>query len=375
MIKRLISICFCVLMLVPFCMVKAEAVSAQFACVMEAQTGQVLYEKNAYSTHSMASTTKIMTALIALEQGNLTDTVTVGENAAGTEGTSLYLKVGDKISLLDLLYGLILQSGNDAAIAIAEHIGGSVEKFASLMTEKAKALGAENTAFKNPNGLDEEGHYTTAYDLALITRAALRNEKFAEICATKSKTIQDGKQTVVNHNKLLNMYDGCVGVKTGYTKKTGRCLVSSAVRDGKQLICVTLNAPDDWNDHTVLLNEAFDRLVRFPLLAEGMTVNTISVQKSKTSKLEVLASRDFYLTERADTKFQNADMKLKLPDFVTAPVKKGEILGVAEIYYQGTLLDVVDLIAKENVAYYEVPKKELFQRYFKKMLFCGCKAG
>ena len=371
MIKRLISICFCVVLFIAPYTPRAEAVSAQFACVMEAQTGQVLYEKNAYTTHSMASTTKIMTALIALEQGNLTDTVTVGENAAGTEGTSLYLKAGDKITLSDLLYGLILQSGNDAAIAIAEHISGSVEEFALLMTEKAKALGAENTAFKNPNGLDEDGHYTTAYDLALITRAALKNEKFSEICATKSRTIQDGKQTVVNHNKLLNMYDGCVGVKTGYTKKTGRCLVSSAIRDGKQMICVTLNAPDDWNDHKRLLDDAFSKTVRFPLLAEGMTVNTLPVQKSKTNTLEVLASRDFYLTEREDTKFQNADIRFKLPKVITAPVKKGEIIGTAEIYYRDTLLDVVDLIAKEDAAYYEVPKTEIFQKCFKKLLFCS----
>lgn len=371
MIKRLVSICFCMALFLSPCALKAEAVSAQFACVMEAQTGQVLYEKNAYTTHSMASTTKIMTALVAIEQGNLTDTVTVGENAAGTEGTSLYLKAGEKITLSDLLYGLLLQSGNDAAIAIAEHISGSVEDFALAMTEKAKALGAENTSFKNPNGLDEEGHFTTAYDLALITRAALKNEKFSEICATKSKTIQDGKQTVVNHNKLLNMYEGCVGVKTGYTKKTGRCLVSSAIRDGKQMICVTLNAPDDWNDHKRLLDDAFSGTVRFPLLAEGMTVNTLSVKKSKANTLEVLASRDFYLTERQDAKFENADIKFKLPDTVTAPVKKGEIIGTAEIFYKGTLLDVVDLVAKENVAYYEVPKTELFQRCFKKLLFCG----
>ena len=198
---------------------KALGVSAQYACVMDSLTGRVLFEKNAYARHSMASTTKIMTALVALESGNTNDIVTVSANAAGTEGSSIYLKAGEKITLKDLLYGLMLESGNDAAIAVAEHIGGSVEGFAELMNQKAKAVGANQTQFKNPNGLDEDGHYTTAYDLALITRAALRNKDFAEIVATKRKTISNGEESygrsLANHNKLLTIYKGCDGVKTG----------------------------------------------------------------------------------------------------------------------------------------------------------------
>ncbi len=351
---------------------RAVAVSAQYACVMDMQTGQVLYEKNSRERHSMASTTKIMTALVAIENGTLSDLVTVGKNAAGVEGTSLYLKKGDKVSLEDLLYGLMLQSGNDAAIAIAEHISGSVESFAKLMTERAHALGATDTAFQNPNGLDADGHYTTAYDLALITRAALKNETFATICATKSKSIRGGTQTVTNHNKLLSRYDGCVGVKTGFTKKTGRCLVSSAVRDGRQMICVTLNAPDDWNDHTHLLDEAFSETVRFPLLASGMTVNSISVKNGTSYSVEVTAERDFYLTERANTKFQNAKITCKLPKSVSAPIKKGEVLGTAQIYFKDELLDSINLVAATDIAFYETPKSVLFTDFFKKLLLHGC---
>ncbi len=353
-------------------MVSALTVSAQYACVLDAQTGRVIFEKNSRERHSMASTTKIMTALTALENSSLDDMITVGKNAAGTEGTSLYLKAGDKVTLRDLLYGLMLQSGNDAAIAIAEHVAGSVDEFAALMTSRAKTIGAKNTSFKNPNGLDEDGHYTTAYDLALITREALKNETFAEIVATKSKTIRDGTQTITNHNKLLNIYPGCVGVKTGFTKKTGRCLVSSAKRDGKQMVAVTLNAPNDWNDHTNMLNYAFENTVRFPLIAAGMTVNSVTVKNGTSQTLELTAERDFYLSESPDTKFKNARLSCKLPDSITAPVTKGEVIGALEIYYQDTLLDTINLIAVADVGFKQAEKDDLFLKYFKKLLLSGC---
>jgi len=353
----------------------ATSVSAQFACVMDAQTGQVLFEKNAYRNHSMASTTKIMTALLALELGNPDASVSISKNAAGTEGTSLYLSAGDEVLLKDLIYGLMLQSGNDAAIAIAEHISGSVEAFAQKMTERAKKIGAKNTAFQNPNGLDAEGHYTTAYDLALITREALRNPAFSEICATKQKTIRGGAQTVVNHNKLLSMYPGCIGVKTGFTKKTGRCLVSAAERDGRKFICVTLNAPDDWNDHTRLLDKAFLETVRFPLLAKGMTVNAVSVRNGSAGSIEVTAEEDFYLTERKDTQFQNAEIRLKLPQSLKAPIRKGEVLGIAEIYYDRKLLHSVNLLAAADIGYSKAPSSTLFRTFFKKLLYFSCTGG
>ncbi len=350
----------------------ALSVSAEYACVIDAQTGRVIYEKNAHTNHSMASTTKIMTALVALENGNLNDIVTVGKNAAGTEGTSLYLKVGDKLTLSELLYGLMLRSGNDAAIAIAEHIAGDVKTFAELMTSRAQTVGAKNTSFKNPNGLDEEGHFTTAYDLAIITREALKNENFSEIVKTKSKSIQNGAQTVVNHNKLLNSYDGCIGVKTGYTKKTGRCLVSAAEREGKRVIAVTLNAPNDWADHRNMLDYAFSNTLIFPLIAKGMTVNTVTVKNGESESLELCADRNFFLSESPDTKFKNAKISLKIPEYVTAPIRQGEIIGSLEVYYKDELLDTINLIASANINYTEPkPHKEFFE-IFKKLLVSGC---
>lgn len=356
----------------PYRTVSALSVSAQYACVIDTQTGRVIYEKNAYSRHSMASTTKIMTALVALENSNLNDIVTVSKNAAGVEGTSLYLKAGEKISMEDLLYGLMLQSGNDAAIAIAEHIAGSTEEFALLMTSRAKNIGAKNTVFKNPNGLDEDGHHTTAYDLALITQQALKNDMFTKIVATKSKTIKNGTQTVTNHNKMLSMYPGCIGVKTGFTKKTGRCLVTAAEREGIKVIAVTLNAPDDWNDHKNMLNYAFENTVRFPLLAAGMTVNSVTVKDAAQNTLELTAERDFYLSEDKNSKFQNAHISCKLPSSVTAPVKKGEEIGRAEIYYKDILLDSIPLVAATDVEYKKTKKGSIILENLKKLLLFSC---
>lgn len=350
----------------------ALSVSAQFSCVLDAETGRVIYEKNAYNEHSMASTTKIMTALVAIENSDLNDIVTVSKNAAGCEGTSLYLKVGDKISMHDLLYGLLLQSGNDAAIAIAEHVAGSTEKFAILMTTRANNLGAKNTSFKNPNGLDEEGHYTTAYDLALITREALKNETFKTIVSTKSKSLMNNTKTVTNHNKMLNMYDGCIGVKTGFTKKSGRCLVTAAERDGKNIIAVTLNAPDDWSDHKALLDYGFSNTVSFPLLAKGMTVNSVTVKDGSSYFLELCSDSDFYITENPDSKFKNIKISCKIPEFVTAPVHEGEIIGTMDIYYKNELLKTVNLIASASVEFKEINKNDLFFEYLKKLFVSGC---
>ena len=211
--------------------VYALDISAKSACVISADTGEIIYAENEKEKLSMASTTKIMTALLAIESGRLDETVTVSANAQAQEGSSIYLRTGERIILKDLVYGLMLNSGNDAAVAIAEHMSGSEDKFAELMTKRAKELGAVNTSFKNPNGLDEQGHYTTAYDLALIAAYAMKNEEFKKTVSTKSATatLEDGEILYFsNHNKLLKMYDGAVGVKTGFTKASGRCLVSAA---------------------------------------------------------------------------------------------------------------------------------------------------
>lgn len=235
--------------------------SAQSAVLIDASNGKILYEKNAYQRLPMASTTKIMTALIACESKKMNKKVTISPVAAGTEGSSLWLKIGEKQTLEDLTYGLMLKSGNDAAVAIAEFLAGSVDAFSLLMNKRAKEIGAKNTSFKNPNGLFAEGHYTTAYDLALITRVAMKNKKFKKIVSTKTKTIpnegESWDRALTNHNKMLWRYEGCNGVKTGYVKASGRCLVTSAKRGKISLICVTLNAPNDWDDHTKLLDYGF----------------------------------------------------------------------------------------------------------------------
>ena len=250
---------------------QAVGTSASSAILMEAESGRVLYEQNAHEERLIASITKLMTALVALESGHdLEETVTVGEACTRAEGSSLYLRPGEEISLKGLLYGVMLRSGNDAALAVAEHCGGSVEEFVGRMNEKAAQLGMVNSHFANPNGLNAEGHYSSAYDMALLARACLENEALAEIAATKSATV-DGR-VLTNHNKLLWQYEGCIGLKTGYTEKAGRTLVSAARRGGMTLIAVTLNDPDDWRDHTALLDYGFSTYAAVTLTEEGKAV-------------------------------------------------------------------------------------------------------
>lgn len=350
--------------------IEAISVSAECACVIDAATGRVIYNKNMEKQHTMASTTKIMTALVALENSKLNDVVTVSQNAAGEEGTSLYLKAGQKATMEDLLYGLMLQSGNDAAIAIAEGVSGTVADFASIMNKKAQEIGAANSSFKNPNGLDEEGHYTTAYDLAKITQEAMKNEKFCEIVSTKSKLILNGTQTVSNHNKMLRMYDGCTGVKTGFTKKSGRCLVTSAEKNGVKVIAVTLNAPNDWNDHRVMLDYAFDTTTCYRVIAAGMTVNTVPVVNGTSKSVEVSAQEDYTITENKNEKFKNITVKCNIPTQVTAPVTEGEVIGDLTVYYCDKPQKTIRLIASASIGYEEKGSR-IFEN-FKKLFTYGC---
>ena len=369
--SRFLVIFLCTFFLMMPQKVAAIGVSAECACVIDTLTGRIIYEKNMNKQHTMASTTKIMTALVALENSKPDDIITVSGNAAGTEGTSLYLKAGQKATMEDLIYGLMLQSGNDAAIAIAEGVSGSVSEFAKLMNKKAQEIGVKNSSFKNPNGLDEEGHFTTAYDLALITREAMKNEKFREIVSTKSKQILNGTQTVSNHNKMLRQYEGCIGVKTGFTKKSGRCLVTAANRNGVEVIAVTLNAPDDWNDHRNMLDYAFATTDYFPVVAEGMTVNTIPVRDGTSVSVELCADRNFYISENRDKKFQNISVKCKIPKEVTAPIRKNEKIGEMTIYYKDTPLETVDLLASVDIEYEKQRAGKIYHN-FKKLLISGC---
>ncbi len=241
--------------------VALTGMSARGAVLMEATSGTIIFGQNENARLSMASTTKIMTALVALEQMPTDAVITVTEASVGVEGSSIYLTAGESLTLEDLLYALLLESANDAAETIAVAVAGDVPSFAALMNEKAAELGLTDTHFVNPHGLDAEDHYTTAKELALLTRSALKNADFRRICSTERHTIPlhntEGVRLLLNHNKLLKTYDGCIGVKTGFTKKTGRCLVSAAEREGVTLIAVTLGAPDDWRDHTAMLDYGF----------------------------------------------------------------------------------------------------------------------
>ena len=248
--------------------VRAVGTHASCAILMDAESGRVLFEQDIHRPRLIASTTKLLTALVAVEQAeDLDEMVSVKGEWLGSEGSSIYLKAGEEISLRGLLYGLLLQSGNDAAMAIACHTAGSEADFVARMNEKAAQLGMDDSSFANPSGLNDNGHYSTAYDMALLARACLENETVAEICATRSITI--GTRTFVNHNKLLYRYEGCVGMKTGFTEKAGRTLVSAATRDGQTLICVTLNDGDDWNDHCKLLDYGFQTYPRRVLCPWG----------------------------------------------------------------------------------------------------------
>jgi serine-type D-Ala-D-Ala carboxypeptidase (penicillin-binding protein 5/6) len=235
------------------------SVSATNAVLIEQSTGRILFEKNAHEKSNIASITKIMTAIIAIESGKMKETATASRNAVYTEGSSIYLKQGEKMTVEDLVYGLMLRSGNDAAVTIAEHVGESEEGFVFLMNEKAKWLGMTNTHFDNPHGLDSETHYSSAYDMAILMRYAMQNEEFRKVTGAKFYHSDSRDYGWKNKNKLLTVYyKYCTGGKTGFTKQTGRTLVSTASKGGMDLIAVTLNAPNDWEDHTNMFEWGFE---------------------------------------------------------------------------------------------------------------------
>jgi D-alanyl-D-alanine carboxypeptidase len=259
-------------------------VSGDNAILLEQSTGRVLFEKNAHEKASIASITKIMTAIIAIESGKMDEKATASRKAIYTEGSSIYLEQGELMTIEDLVYGLMLRSGNDAAIAISEHIGGSEEGFVHLMNEKAKWLGMTNTNFDNPHGLDAEDHYSTAYDMAILMQYAMQNEEFAKISSTTNYLAHSRTYSWQNKNKLLTQfYEYCTGGKTGYTRNTGRTLVTSAEKEDMQLIAVTLNAPDDWQDHMRMFEWGFEEFDMHPLAKQGELLYQLSGLKDISS--------------------------------------------------------------------------------------------
>ncbi|MDR1101887.1 MAG: D-alanyl-D-alanine carboxypeptidase [Clostridiales bacterium] len=339
-----------ILTLLLFCrvtQVRGLGLSANSAILIDAENGRVLFESNGYERLGMASTTKIMTAIVALERAKLNDIVTAGANAARTEGTSIWLMEGEKLTMEELLYALMLTSGNDAAVAIAEHVGGSIDKFAQMMNETAKKIGANHTNFTNPHGLADPNHYTTAFDLAQITRYAFRNEAFAAIVKTTHKTIPragyEWGRSLTNHNKMLTMYEGANGVKTGYTKKTGRTLVSSATRGELQLIAVTLNAPDDWADHTNMLNYGFSAFKKHVLMEEGAYVKTITV-KNKYAGLVLGEELSGAIT---DDELARVEFEYDIDQAIANKAKSGDIVGEIRAINGREILGKSILVVKE----------------------------
>lgn len=324
--------------------------SARAAVLIERNTGMVLLCHNENEPLPMASTTKVMTALLALEKGNLDDVVTVGRNAYGVPGTSIYLDLGEQITLRDLLYGLLLASGNDAAIAIAEHIGGSVEAFCAMMTERAAELGCEDTVFVNPNGLPAEGHHTTAYDLALIAREAMTHETFREIVSTQRASIPwEGRsydRILNNKNRLLAAYEGATGIKTGYTRAAGRCLVFGARRDGLEVIGVVLNCADWFNEAARLMDLGFERYEGFTALSAGETVRVLPVTGGRQDTVYICAGADL---TAAVPKGEIPALEYDMPDVLPAGLQMGETVGEARILLDGRTLASVPLVLTESL--------------------------
>ena len=353
-VKRIIGTLLSAAVILPFAP-KVEAVSlaglsAKAAILIDAQTGTVIAEKNEKQRLPMASTTKIMSALLLLESGDLDTPFRVDNEAIMVEGSSMGLCEDDVVTKRALCYGMLLPSGNDAANQTAVTLAGSTEKFAEMMNQRAEKIGLEDTNFVTPSGLHNENHYSTAYDMAMLTREALRNEDFREICGTKRAKLKFGnppyERWLVNTNKLLTMYDGCIGVKTGCTDEAGRCLVSAAEKNGVTLLCVTLNASDDWNDHKKMYDYGFSvtesRNVSFDcselrIKAAGGTVEELSVELENIPSYTIVNGAEPEITSET-----------LIPDFVYAPIEKGKTVGKVNFYANGKLMCAVNMVAKNG---------------------------
>ncbi len=357
-------LCFCVVL--GLCVfssrVGAVSTSAKAAILINADTGEVIYSQNAKERLPMASTTKIMTSLLLCESGDMAKEITVTAEMVRVEGTSMGLMAWDRVSYKALLYGMLLASGNDAANVTAYALGGTIDRFVKMMNDKASELGLTNTHFETPSGLDGDEHYTTAEDLASLARVCMDNELFAAAAASESATLEYGnppyRRTLTNHNKLLKTFDGAIGVKTGFTKKSGRCLVSAAQRDGKRVIAVTLNDPNDWADHTALLNYGLEQIKTTEITPEigEFTLPVISGNKEN-------------ITVRVDGQsFNTLDNKgftydIYLPQFIYAPIKKGDSVGSIVFYKNGEEIGCKDIIADSDIE--KIPSQRDFAEDFK----------
>ncbi len=349
--KKFFSLCIISMIIIFNCnpVLAQPSVTARAAILIDAQTGKILYKKKIHQRRPPASTTKIMTGILAIECGNLEDEVRASSKAAYEGGSSIYLTPNERLTLRELVYGLLIKSGNDAAVAIAEHIGGSVDNFAWMMNLKAKEIGALNTTFKNPNGLPDEGHLTTAYDLAQIARYALKDKFFAQVVSTSKKRISwpghNWDRILNNTNKLLTRSDIVDGVKTGYTRAAGRCLVASATKAGQQLISVVLKSNDIWSDSLSLLNYGFDKYQKVKVVEKGELVDNLHI---RGTEIGLKAAKEFSLVIPKANSF---DVKkvIKVRD-INLPLKKEEKVGYLSFYDENdNFLGKIDLVANKRI--------------------------
>lgn len=337
----------------------AWGISAQKAILVDAITGRVLYEKDADSRSLVASTTKIMTALVVCEQCNVLDRMKIPKEAVGIEGSSMYLKEGEVLTVQELLYGLMLHSGNDAAVALAIYCGGTVEGFTELMNDKARLLGLTGTHFENPNGLDSPQHYSTARDLATLTAYAMNNPIFAQTVSAKTVTV--GQRALRNHNKLLWRVEGADGVKTGYTKAAGRILVSSAVRQGRRLIAVTINDGNDWADHAELLEQGFSGYSVQTVVQQGQQLGEVAVFGGVEDRVEVMAAESF---SYALSQEEKALIVLAPPEFTYAPVVEGQQAGFAYVCIGDKAVGRVRVVYSRTVEQKQPQKRHFWDGWF-----------
>ncbi len=364
MLKKITAI-FIAFSLIP-CVSYAVSTSAESCILIGADTRQILYNNNGYEKMGMASTTKIMTAIVALENCDSNKIVTVSENAQNQEGSSIYLRAGDEIKLLDLIYGLMLNSGNDAAVAIAEGVAKDVNSFVSMMNEKARKIGCKNTHFKNPSGLADPEHFSTAYDLALIMAYAMENEEFSKIVSTKEYQIENENSITYlrNHNKLLWQTSTCIGGKTGFTKANGRCLVSVAEKDGKRVIAVTLNDRDDWNDHKNLYEYGFGKLKKVRIISKNDILLTKTI---RGTKVNLLADKNVEGFLKNGEK-KKLSCKIYLEESVNSNISFGSRIGWADIFVDKFKVDTIPLKSGQEVKTDTLSKIRNNLKYYKEFI-------
>ncbi len=346
-------------------------VSAKAAVVISADTGEIVHGVNASEKLPMASTTKIMTTLLCLESGGLYEEFTVDSDAIKVEGSSMGLQEGDTVTKYALCCGMLLPSGNDAANAAAVRIAGSIEDFAEMMNDRARQMGLSRTYFVTPSGLEGEGHGSSAADMALLAREALRNDIFRSICSQSSMKVKFGSppydRWLRNTNKLLGMYDGVYGVKTGFTDEAGRCLVSACEREGKDLICVTLSDSNDWNDHMALYDSSFENV----RLAEICLPQDISadIVGGNAERLRIVPEKDTVSVTTLAGSEEDFTFTVMSSPFLYAPVNEGDKVGSLSVSFLGREVERVDLFAAENVSAKAVKprSKSLFQKIMDKI--------